>query len=210
MAGEIPDLHAQERTGTGKGAARQARRDGLVPGIVYGGGSDLLAINIPFNVLLKRLKQGRFLSTLFNLKVEGQEDVRVICRNVQRDVLKDLPTHLDLMRLRRSSKVNLFIPVEFVNEDEAPGMKKGGVLTIVRQEVELRVTAGDIPEKLTIDLAGKDIGDTLTISAITLPAGSKATIDRDFVIANISAPSGLKSAGIDDDEPEEEEGADEE
>ena len=210
MAGEIPDLHAQERTGTGKGAARQARRDGLVPGIVYGGGSDPLAINIPFNVLLKRLKQGRFLSTLFNLKVEGQEDVRVICRNVQRDVLKDLPTHLDLMRLRRSSKVNLFIPVEFVNEDEAPGMTKGGVLTIVRQEVELRVTAGDIPEKLTIDLAGKDIGDTLTISAITLPAGSKATIDRDFVIANISAPSGLKSAGIDDDEPEEEEGADEE
>ena len=210
MAGEIPDLHAQERTGTGKGAARQARRDGLVPGIVYGGGSDPLAINIQFNVLLKRLKQGRFLSTLFNLKVEGQEDVRVICRNVQRDVLKDLPTHLDLMRLRRSSKVNLFIPVEFVNEDEAPGMKKGGVLTIVRQEVELRVTAGDIPEKLTIDLAGKDIGDTLTISAITLPAGSKATIDRDFVIANISAPSGLKSAGIDDDEPEEEEGADEE
>ncbi|HAM91741.1 MAG: 50S ribosomal protein L25/general stress protein Ctc [Marinovum sp.] len=210
MAGEIPDLHAQERTGTGKGAARQARRDGLVPGIVYGGGSDPLAINIPFNVLLKRLKQGRFLSTLFNLKVEGQEDVRVICRNVQRDVLKDLPTHLDLMRLRRSSKVNLFIPVEFVNEDEAPGMKKGGVLTIVRQEVELRVTAGDIPEKLTIDLAGKDIGDTLTISAITLPAGSKATIDRDFVIANISAPSGLKSAGIDDDEPEEEEGVDEE
>ena len=205
MAGQIPDLIASVRTGTGKGAARQARRDGLVPGIVYGGGSDPLAINIPFNVLLKRLKQGRFLSTLFNLKVEGQEDVRVICRNVQRDVLKDLPTHLDLMRLRRSSKVNLFIPVEFVNEDEAPGMKKGGVLTIVRQEVELRVTAGDIPEKLTIDLAGKDIGDTLTISAITLPAGSKATIDRDFVIANISAPSGLKSAGIDDDEPEEEE-----
>ena len=202
MAGEIPDLHAQERTGTGKGAARQARRDGLVPGIVYGGGSDPLAINIPFNVLFKRLKQGRFLSTLFNLKVEGQEDVRVICRNVQRDVLKDLPTHLDLMRLRRTSKVNLFIPVEFLNEEDAPGMKKGGVLTVVRQEVELRVTAGDIPEKLTIDLAGKDIGDVLTISAITLPEGSKATIDRDFVIANISAPSGLKSAGVDDDEPE--------
>ena len=210
MAEEIPDLHAQERTGTGKGAARQARRDGLVPGIVYGGGSDPLAINIPFNILLKRLKQGRFLSTLFNLKVEGQEDVRVICRNVQRDVLKDLPTHLDLMRLRRTSKVNLFIPVEFVNEEDAPGMKKGGVLTVVRQEVELRVTAGDIPEKLTIDLAGKDIGDTLTISAITLPEGSKATIDRDFVIANISAPSGLKSAGVDDDEPEAEAPATEE
>ena len=200
MAGEIPDLHAQERTGTGKGAARQARRDGIVPGIVYGGGTDPLPISIPFKVLLKRLKQGRFMATLFNLKVEGHEDVRVICRNVQRDVLKDLPTHFDLMRLRRSSKVNLFIPVEFLNEETAPGMKKGGVLTVVRPEVELRVTADDIPEKITIDLAGKDIGDVLTISGVTLPDGAKATIDRDFVIANISAPSGLKSTGVDDED----------
>ena len=200
MAGESPDLQVQERTGTGKGAARQARRDGIVPGIVYGGGTDPLPISIPFKVLLKRLKQGRFMATLFNLKVEGHEDVRVICRNVQRDVLKDLPTHFDLMRLRRSSKVNLFIPVEFLNEETAPGMKKGGVLTVVRPEVELRVTADDIPEKITIDLAGKDIGDVLTISGVTLPDGAKATIDRDFVIANISAPSGLKSAGVDDED----------
>jgi large subunit ribosomal protein L25 len=202
MAGETPDLQVQERTGTGKGAARQTRRDGLVPGIVYGGGADPLTISIPFKVLLKRLKQGRFMATLFNLKVEGHKDVRVICRNVQRDVLKDLPTHLDLMRLRRSSKVNLFIPVEFLNEEIAPGMKKGGVLTVVRPEVELRVTADDIPEKITIDLAGKDIGDVLTISGVTLPDGAKATIDRDFVIANISAPSGLKSAGVDDEDAE--------
>ena len=200
MAGETPDLQVQERTGTGKGAARQARRDGIVPGIVYGGGTDPLPISIPFKVLLKRLKQGRFMATLFNLKVEGHEDVRVICRNVQRDVLKDLPTHFDLMRLRRSSKVNLFIPVEFLNEETAPGMKKGGVLTVVRPEVELRVTADDIPEKITIDLAGKDIGDVLTISGVTLPDGAKATIDRDFVIANISAPSGLKSTGVDDED----------
>ena len=204
MAGEIPDLHAQERTGTGKGAARQARRDGLVPGIVYGGGSDPLAINIPFNVLLKRLKQGRFLSTLFNLKVEGQEDVRVICRNVQRDVLKDLPTHLDLMRLRRSSQINLFIQIEFVNEDTAPGIKQGGVLTIVRPEIELIVTAGDIPEKIEIDLSALNIGDVVTISSVNLPEGAKPTIDRDFVIANISAPSGL-AASSDDDEGEAEE-----
>jgi len=200
MAGETPDLQVQERTGTGKGAARQARRDGIVPGIVYGGGTDPLPISIPFKVLLKRLKQGRFMATLFNLKIEGHEDVRVICRNVQRDVLKDLPTHFDLMRLRRSSKVNLFIPVEFLNEETAPGMKKGGVLTVVRPEVELRVTADDIPEKITIDLAGKDIGDVLTISGVTLPDGAKATIDRDFVIANISAPSGLKSTGVDDED----------
>ena len=104
MAGEIPDLVAEARTGTGKGAARQARRNGMVPGIVYGGGADPLAIQIPFNVLLKRLKQGRFLSTLFNLQVEGQDDVRVICRGVQRDVVKDLPTHVDFMRLRRTSR----------------------------------------------------------------------------------------------------------
>ncbi|OAN70644.1 50S ribosomal protein L25/general stress protein Ctc [Jannaschia sp. EhC01] len=194
MAGEIPDLIAEARTGTGKGAARQARREGNVPGIVYGGGADPLAINIPFNVLFKRLKDGRFLSTLFNLKVEGQEDVRVICRNVQRDVVKDLPTHVDFMRLKRTSKVSLFIPVEVVGEDECPALKKGGVLTMVRPEVELRVTAGDIPEQITIDLTGLEIGDTVTISSVTLPEGAKATIDRDFVIANLTAPSGLVSA----------------
>lgn len=199
MAGQIPDLHAEVRTGTGKGAARQARRDGMVPGVVYGGDLDPLAIQMPFNVLLKRLKQGRFLSTLFNLKVEGQEDVRVICRSVQRDVVKDLPTHIDLVRLRRTSKVKLFIHVEFLNEEEAPGIKKGGVLTVVRPEVELEVTAGDIPEKIEVDLTGLQVGDTVTISSVKLPAGAKPTIDRDFVIANISAPSGLRSSENEDE-----------
>ena len=202
MAGQIPDLHAEARTGTGKGAARQARRDGYVPGVVYGGEADPLPIKVPFNVLLKQLKAGRFLSTLFNLKVEGQEDVRVICRNVQRDVVKDLPTHLDLLRLRRTSKISLFIHVEVINEDIAPGSKKGGVLTIVRPEVELNVTAGDIPESITVDLANLDIGDIVHISDVTLPEGAKPTIDRDFVIANISAPSSLRSSDNEDDEAE--------
>ena len=194
MAGEIPDLIAEARTGTGKGAARQARREGKVPGVVYGGGVDPLAIQIPFNVLLKRLKQGRFMSTLFNLKVEGHDDVRVICRGVQRDVVKDMPTHLDLMRLRRTSRVALFIPVEFVNHEKSPGLKRGGVLTVVRPEVELVVTAGDIPDHITVDLEGRAIGDVIHISDVTLPEGVKPTIDRDFVIANVSAPSGLVSA----------------
>ena len=193
MAGEIPDLHAEIRTGTGKGAARQARRDGMVPGIVYGGGVDPIAINIPFNALLTRLKKGRFLSTLFNLKVEGQEDVRVICRNVQRDVVKDLPTHLDLMRLRRTSRINLFIHVAFINHEAAPGLKRGGVLTVVRPEVELEVLAGDIPDHVTVDLTGRQIGDVIHIGDIQLPEGAKPTIQRNFVIANISAPSGLRS-----------------
>jgi len=202
MAGSIPDLNATERAGTGKGAARQARRDGLVPGVVYGGGEDPVAINIPFNVLLKKLKAGRFMSTLFNLKVEGHEDVRVICRGVQRHVVKDLPTHIDLMRLKRTSKVNLFIPVEFINEDKAPGIKRGGLLTVVRPEVELNVTAGDIPEQLIADLDGLDVGDTITISSIKLPDGAKPTIDRDFVVGNISAPSGLRSSEGEDGDAE--------
>ena len=195
MAGQIPDFNATVRMGTGKGAARQARRENLVPGIVYGGGEDPQPINVKYNELYKALKQGRFLSTLFNLKIDGQDDVRVICRNVQRDVVKDLPTHLDFMRLRRTSRINLFIPVEFINEDAAPGLKKGGVLNAVRPEVELKVTAGDIPEKLVVDLTGLDVGDTVYISNIELPEGTRPMItDRDFVIANISAPSGLRSS----------------
>jgi large subunit ribosomal protein L25 len=208
MAREIPDLHATVRTGTGKGAARQARRNGDVPGIVYGGGSDPLAINIPFNALLKRLKAGRFMSTLFNLKVDGQDDVRVICRGVQRDVVKDLPTHIDLMRLKRTSRVNIFVHVEFENEKAAPGIKKGGVLTVVRPEVELSVIAGDIPEQIVVDLTGKEVGDVIHISDVDLPAGAKPTIDRDFVIANISAPSGLRSSE-NEDEGDAEEAAEE-
>ena len=202
MAGEIPDLHATVRTGTGKGAARQARRDGLVPGIVYGGGTDPLPINVPYNVLFKQLKAGRFLATLFNLKVDGQDDVRVICRNVQRDVVKDLPTHLDLMRLKRTSKIALYIPVEIEGQDKCPGIRKGGVLTMVRPEVELKVTAGDIPEKVVGSVEGLDIGDTLTISMINLPEGAVPTIDRDFVIANIQAPSGLASQADEEEAPE--------
>ena len=208
MAGEIPDLVAEPRMGTGKGAARQARRNGLVPGIVYGGGTDPLPIQIPFNVLLKRLRAGRFLSTLFNMQVEGQEDVRVICRSVQRDVIKDLPTHVDFMRLRRTSRINLFIPVEFINEEECTGIKRGGSLTVVRPEVALMVTAGDIPEKLTVDLDGMPMGETITISAITLPEGTRPIIDRDFVIANITAPAGI-SADEEDEEVEVEEVAEE-
>ena len=202
MAGQIPDLHATVRAGTGKGAARQARRDGDVPGIVYGGGIDPQPINIPFNALLTRLRKGRFMSTLFNLKVEGQEDVRVICRGVQRDVVKDLPTHIDLMRLKRTSRVNIFVPVEFLNQSTCPGLKKGGVLTVVRNEVELNVLAGDIPDHIEVDLAGHQLGDVIHISEVTLPEGTKAVIERDFVIANISAPRAMVADGGDDADDE--------
>ena len=195
MAKEIPDLVAEARAGTGKGAARQARRNGKVPGIVYGDGKDPVSIQFDFNKLLTALRAGRFMSTLWNLKVEGQEDVRVICRGVQKDVVKDLPIHIDFMRLRRNSKVNLFIPVEFVGEDNCPGLRKGGTIVHVRSEVELIVTAGDIPDHITVDLSGHEIGDSIHIEDVKLPQGAKPTIDRNFVIANIAAPSALRSEG---------------
>lgn len=207
MAAKVQDLNATVRAGTGKGAARQARRDGDVPGIVYGGGVEPQSINIPFNYLLTKLRKGGFMSTLHNLKIEGQEDVRVICRGVQRDVVKDLPTHIDLMRLKRTSRVKIFIPVEFLNQDTCPGVKKGGVLTVVRNEVELEVLAGDIPEHITVDLAGVEIGDTISISSVTLPEGATPVItDRDFVIANVTAPRALLA---DDEDDAEEVAADE-
>ena len=198
MAGKIPDLELTPRAGTGKGAARQARRDGLVPGVVYGGGEEPQAITIPFNILFKKLKDGGFMSTLFNLKVEGSDDVRAVCRGVQRHVVKDLPTHIDFLRLKRDSRINMNIPVHFLNEETSVGLKKGGTLTIVRAEVELMVTAGNIPDHIEADLENLEIGQTINISDITLPEGTRPVIaDRDFVIANIAAPGG---AADDEDE----------
>ena len=190
---ETPVLEAVARAGVGKGAARSARREGFVPGVIYGGGDAPQPINVKFNTLLKQLKAGRFLSTLINVKVDGKDN-NVICRGVQRDVVKDLPTHVDFLRLSERSRIALYIPVEYVNRDKSPGLKRGGVLTEVRPEIELMVTAGDIPEKVVIDLAGTDINDTIHISMVTLPAGTPPTItDRDFAIATIQAPSGLRS-----------------
>lgn len=198
MAREIVDLKAEVRTGTGKGAARQARREGNVPGIIYGDGVTPQPIKMNYNYLLTKLRQGRFLQTLFNLKVEGQPDVHVVCRGVQRDVVKDLPTHVDFMRIHDDSRIELFIHVTFINHEASPGLKRGGTLTVVRHEVELEVTAGDIPDHITVDLTGKNIGDVIHIDDVELPAGTKPTIARNFVIANVAAPAGL--AAVEEEE----------
>ncbi|MBO9454346.1 50S ribosomal protein L25/general stress protein Ctc [Paracoccus sp. R12_1] len=203
MAKEIPDLVAEARAGTGKGAARQARREGKVPGIVYGDHKEPVAVAFDFNNLLTKLRAGRFMSTLWNLKVDGRDDVRVICRAVQKDVVKDLPIHIDFMRLRRTSKVNLFIPVEFIGQENCPGLRKGGTLVTVRPEVELVVTAGDIPDHITVDLSNHEVGDSIHIDEVDLPAGAKPTIDRNFVIANIAAPSALRSSDDEADNADE-------
>ncbi|WP_340109221.1 50S ribosomal protein L25/general stress protein Ctc [Pikeienuella sp. HZG-20] len=194
---ESPIIEAQVRANAGKGAARRTRREGLVPAVIYGGGEAPQPIAIQTNVLLKSLKAGRFMSTLINVRIDGV-DHRVICRDVQRDVVRGLPIHADFLRLSERSRINLHIPVEFINQEECPGLRAGGVLTVVRNEVEMKVTAGNIPEKLVADLTGMNIGDTLTISHIDLPAGTRPMITgRDFMIANISAPSALLSADSD-------------
>ncbi|SFI24732.1 50S ribosomal protein L25/general stress protein Ctc [Albimonas pacifica] len=206
---DLPVLEATARSGTGKGAARSARREGLVPGVIYGGGIDPVTINVKHNELLKRLKAGRFLSTLFNVKVDGQDN-RVICRAVQRDVVRDLPTHVDFLRLTEKSRVNLFVHVDFVNQEASPGLKKGGVLTVVRSEVELNVVAGSIPDHITVDLTGKSFGDVIHISDVELPKGVTPVIrDRDFVLANISAPSGLRASEAAEEDAAEEAPAEE-
>ena len=206
MASTI-ELEAVTRPGVGKGAARQARREGNVPGVVYGGNADPVAINVRQPALLKLLKAGKFLSTLINLKIDGK-DQTVICRGVQRDVVKDLPTHVDFLRLSERSRINLMIPVSFENEDTSPGIKRGGVLVVVRNEVELKVRAGNIPEELVVDMSELDVNDVVRISDIKLPDGAAPTItDRDFMIANISAPSALASAENEASDAEEGEAA---
>ena len=204
-------LGAIVRLGTGKGAARSARRQNLVPGVVYGAGNEPQPINVKLNELLKLLKAGKFKSTLISLTLDGKSE-RVICRDVQRNVVNDIPTHIDLMRLSDSASINLFIPVNFENQATCPGIKRGGVLTVVRPDVELIVPALNIPEQLTVDLNNFELGDTIHISDIKLPEGTKPTITgRDFVIANIQAPSGLKSSDneasdeIEEETPEAEE-----
>ena len=197
MARDIADLIVEKRTGTGKGAARQTRRDGKVPGVVYGDNQAPIAIQIDYYPLLKRLKAGRFLQTLFNLKVDGEKDVHVICRAVQRDVVKDQPTHVDFMRLHDESRIVLHIHVTFEGHEASPGLKRGGTLTVVRHEIELEVLAGDIPDHVTVDLTGKEIGDVIHIEDVKLPEGAVPTTARNFVIANVAAPAGLVEAAED-------------
>ena len=210
--GDNLSLSATLREGVGKGAARDARRNNLVPGIIYGGSEEPLSINVKFNELLKKLNAGRFMSTLINLTVEGKT-IQVICRDIQKHIVKDLPTHLDFMRLSKTARIKLFIPVVFINQDICRGIKRGGVLTVVRPEVELLVNAMEIPSALEVDIKDFEVGDTITISNIDLPSGTETTIKgRDFVIANIQAPSGLKSSeneGTDNDDPTTEAGEEE-
>jgi len=192
MAAAI-ELKAQARTGVGKGAARALRRQGLVPAVIYGDKKAPVGVAIPYKDAHKRIYAGGFLSHVITLDVDGEKH-QVIPRDYQLDPVKDFPIHIDFLRIGAGTKLNVEVHVTFINEEASPGIKRGGVLNIVRHTVELSCPADAIPDHLTVDLTGTDVGDSIHISAIQLPPGVTPHIrERDFTIATIAAPSGLRS-----------------
>ena len=188
------ELKAQARSGVGKGAARALRRQGLIPAVIYGDKKPPLAIAISTNEANKRIYAGGFLSHILTLDVDGEKH-QVIPRDYQLDVVMDQPIHIDFLRVSGNSKLHVEVHVQFINEEKSPGLKRGGTLNVVRHTVELIAPANEIPEHVTVDLSGTDIGDSIHISAVTLPKGvTPAITDRDFTIATLVAPSGLKSS----------------
>jgi large subunit ribosomal protein L25 len=168
------------------------RREGLVPGVVYGDKQEPQLVSLGYVDMLQQVQTGRFLSTLVDLEVDGTT-VRTIPRDVQFDPVRDFIIHADFLRLGAGARITVEVIVQFRNHEESPGIKRGGVLNVVRHEVELNCPADSIPEEIVVDLTGLDIGDSVHISSISLPEGAVPTItDRDFTIATIASPAGLK------------------
>ena len=206
----VIEMKAERREQGGKGAARRLRRAGRVPGVIYGGGKAPEMIHVSFVDLLKQVNTGTFESTLVDLDVEG-EKVRVLPRDVQVDPVRDFPIHVDFLRVGKGTRVAVEVPVEYINEDQAPGLKRGGALNIVRHEVELYVDADNIPEKIVVDLSGLEIGDVVHISAVQLPEGAEPVIqDRDFTLVTITGRAAEEAEGGEEAEGEESEGGEEE
>jgi large subunit ribosomal protein L25 len=190
---QAAELKAQARERVGKGAARALRREGLIPAVIYGDKQSPLGIAISYKEAMQRIYAGGFLSHVLTLDVDGQKH-KVIPRDYQLDPVRDTALHVDFLRVGAGTKLRVDVAVHFINELKSPGLKRGGVLNIVRHTVELVCPPESIPEAITIDLDGKDIGDSIHISSVTLPEGVTSAIrDRDFTIATIVAPSGLKS-----------------
>ncbi|WP_108397248.1 50S ribosomal protein L25/general stress protein Ctc [Devosia submarina] len=194
---ETKVLKAQARDGVGKGAARELRRQGLVPAVIYGDKQPPVTIALAYKDAYKHIYAGGFLSHMIDLDVDGTVH-RVIPRDYQLDPVKDFPLHVDFLRVGKGSKLNVQVHVNFINEDASPGLKRGGTLNIVHHTLDLTVAADNIPEEVTVDLTGLDIGDSIHISNIQLPAGATDhSHEEDVTIATIVAPSALKSAGTD-------------
>jgi large subunit ribosomal protein L25 len=186
---DIVELPAQARERAGKGPARATRRAGQVPGVIYGAKKDPNMIAVEERLLNKLLHQGGFFSTLFDVKVNGKAE-RVLARDVQFDPVSDKPVHIDFLRVSAATSVHVEVSVHFLNEDKCPGIKEGGVLNVVRHEVELVCRADAIPQHIEVDLSGLEIGEGVHISMVKLPDGVHPAItDRDFTIATIAAPT---------------------
>ncbi|MFC1673301.1 50S ribosomal protein L25/general stress protein Ctc [Pseudomonadota bacterium] len=201
-------LSAELRERAGKGAARATRREGRVPAVIYGDKKESVMISVEPIELTKFIKTGGFFSTLLEVTV-GKDKHRVIARDIQMHPVTDRPMHIDFMRVTKGVKIAVNVPLHYTNEEASNGLKVGGVLNVVRHEVELYVAPDAIPEFIEVDLTGTELGDSIHISAVTLPDGVKPTItDRDFTVATIAAPSSVKSAADEEAEGEEgEEGA---
>jgi large subunit ribosomal protein L25 len=186
-------LAAETRDRVGKGASRSLRREGRVPAVIYGNKEEPTPIHVGEKELNKLLMTGHFMNSVIMVDVGGKPQ-RTLPKDVTLDVVTDRPVHVDFLRISEHAKVHVNVPVHFTDEEKAPGIKRGGVLNVVRHELELVVDAANIPDEITISLAGVEVGDSIHISQVTLPKGATSAIDdRDFTIATVVAPSALKS-----------------
>ncbi len=202
---EISIIAAQRRERAGKGPARAARRAGRVPGVIYGSKKDPAMVTLDPRELDRELQAGGFLATIYDIQIEKDKE-RVLPRDVQFDPVTDRPIHVDFLRVSATSSVTVQVPVNFLNEEESPGLKRGGLLNVVRHEIEMSCRADAIPSSIEVDLTGLDIGDSVHISMISLPAGVAPTItDRDFTVATVAAPTVVQEE--EEAEAEAEEGA---
>lgn len=201
---EALNLPAEARERAGKGASRAIRREGRTPAVIYGGKEEPTMIHVEQKELIKQLMTGHFMNSIVNIEIGGKT-IRTLPKDVAFHPVTDRPLHVDFLRLTGDSMVEVQVPVVFINEDASPGLKKGGVLNVVRHELELVCPNASIPEEIQIDVTGKDVGDSIHISEVTLPKGVKSAItDRDFTIATLVAPSALKSSGTETAEEVEE------
>ena len=201
-------LPAETRDRAGKGASRALRREGRIPAVIYGGKEEPTPIHVEERLLVRQLDTGHFMNSIVNIDVGGKT-VRSLPKDLALHPVTDRPIHVDFFRLAKGAKIEVEVPVVFVNEEASPGLKKGGVLNVVRHELELVCDADRIPTEIELDVTGLEVGDSIHISSVTLPEGSESAItDRDFTIATIVAPSALRRAEGEAGEDEEEADAD--
>jgi len=187
-------LPAEARDRAGKGSSRELRRQGRVPAVIYGGKEEPTPIHVEAKELVRQLGTGHFMNSIVMIDVGGKQ-VRTLPKDVALHPVTDRPLHVDFLRLAKDAKIHVAVPVVFVNEDASPGLKKGGVLNVVRHELELVCESDKIPDEIHLDVTGLDVGDSIHISHVALPQGSASAItDRDFTIATVVAPSALKQA----------------